>query len=114
MTHTDFIIDLVLGGLLVLSLLLNKIPKTYVGKFWDFLRANYHKHFFGGGLYGMVLSTTFSGVPEVIQLGITLFTTWALGTLWEWAWGAFNGTKPDNNDVLYAVIASTIAVIAHM
>jgi len=114
MTHTDLIIDYILGGLLVFSLLLNRIPLKYKGKFYDFLRENYHKHILGGVLYGMVLSTTFSGVPIFIQLVLTIFTTWALGTLWEWLWGAFTGSKVDNNDVWYAVAAAMIAVIYHM
>jgi hypothetical protein len=114
MTHTDLIIDYILGGLLVFSLLLNRIPKTYEGKFWNFLRANYHKHIFGGGLYGMMLSTTFTGVPIFMQLVFTIGTTWALGTLWEWLWRAFTKAEIDKNDVWFAVAASTIAVIAHM
>jgi hypothetical protein len=114
MTHTDFIIDLILGGLLVFSLLLKRIPLKYKGKFYDFLRANYHKHLFGGGLYGMMLSTTFTGVPIFMQLALTFITTFALGTLWEWLWGAFTGSKADKNDVYFAVAAAMIAVIYHI
>ena len=114
MTHTDLIIDYILGGLLAFSLLLNRIPLKYKGKFYDFLRENYHKHIFGGAIYGMLLSTTFSGIPIFIQLVLAIGTTLALGTLWEWLWGAFTGSKVDNNDVWFAVAASTIAVIAHM
>jgi hypothetical protein len=114
MTHTDIVINWILLLFLLVSLFLGKIPKTYQGKFWDFLRANYHKHIFVGALYGMVLSLTFSGVDEGVQLFLTAFTAGALGTLWEWAWGAFNGTKPDYNDVYYTVGAALIAVIAHM
>ena len=114
MTHTDFIIDMVLGGLLVFSLLLKRIPKKYTGKFYDFLRANYHKHVFGGALYGMMISTTLLGVPIFIRMVIVLFTTWALGTLWEWLWGAFTNSEVDQNDVYYAMAAAGLAVIYHM
>lgn len=114
MTHTDFIIDLVLGGLLVFSLLLKRIPKKYIGSFWDFIRKNYHEHIFGGALIGMGLSTTFIGVFEGMQIFLTLVISGALGTLWEWGWGAYNGTQPDYNDVYFAMAAATIAVITHM
>jgi hypothetical protein len=114
MTSLDFKIDLTLASLFLLSMGLNRIPKKYKGKFWDFLRNNYHKHIFLGGLYGMILSTTFLGVPIFIQLVITLFTTWALGTLWEWAWGALKRTEVDYNDVYYAMAAACIAVVYHL
>jgi hypothetical protein len=114
MTHTKFIISLILGGLLIFSLLLNKIPKTYTGKFWDFLKANYHKHIFGGGLFGVILSTTFSGVFEGIQLFLTIFLSGALGVCWEWFWKAFNNTEPDYNDVYYTIGAALIPVILSM
>lgn len=114
MTHADFVISWTLLVLLLISLALGKIPKSYEGKFWDFLRKNYHKHIFGGGLYGMVLSLTFSGIGEGVQLFLTAFTAGCLGTLWEWGWGAFNGTKPDYNDVYYTVGSALIAVIYHM
>ena len=114
MTHTDFVINWTLVVLLLVSLAFGKIPKIYKGKIWDFLRANYHKHIFAGGLIGMVLSTTYSGVFEGMQLFLTIFVSGVLGTIWEWGWAAFNKTKPDANDVYYTVAAALIAVIAHM
>jgi len=114
MTHTDIVINWILLLLLLVSLFLGKIPKTYQGKFWDFLRANYHKHIFVGALYGMVLSLTFTGVEEGMQLFLTVFTSGVLGTMWEWSWGAYNGTKPDYKDVYYTVGAALIAVVVHM
>lgn len=114
MTHTDFIISWILLVLFLISLALGKIPKSYEGKFWDFLRANYHKHIFLGGLFGMLLTLTFSGVHEGIQLFLTTFNTAVLGTLWEWGWKVYNKTEPDYNDVYVAVVAALIAVISHM
>ena len=114
MTYTDIVINWVLLLLLLVSLFLGKIPKTYKGKFWNFLRANYHKHAFGGALYGMILSLTFSGIHESMQLFFTIFTAGFLGVLWEWGWGAFNDTEPDYNDVYVTVVAALIPVIAHM
>lgn len=114
MTHTDFIVNFILGILFLISLALGKIPKSYKGKFWGFLRKNYHKHILLGGFFGMILSLTFSGVSEEMQLFLTLFNTSLLGMLWEWGWGAFNKTKPDYNDVYYAVASALIAVVAHM
>ena len=114
MTHTDFVISWTLLVLILISLFLGKIPKTYKGKIWNFLRANYHKHIFGGGLYGMVLSTTFSGIGEGMQLFLTVFTTGVLATLWEWGWKVYNKTEPDYNDVYVAVVAALIAVVANM
>lgn len=114
MTELDFKIDLTLGGLFILSMLLNAVPKRYTGVFWNFIRNNYHKHLLLGGLYGMMLSTTFSGVPIFMQLVFTLFTTGAICVGWEWFWGSLNGSKTDYNDVYYGVAASTLAVICHM
>lgn len=114
MTHTDLIINWVLIVLLLVSLGLGKIPKSYEGKFWDFLRANYHKHIFLGGFFGMMLSLTFFGVHEIMQLFLTVFTTAVLGILWEWGWASCNDSEPDYNDVYVAVVAALIAVVAHM
>ena len=114
MSGLDFKIDLVIVALFMLSILVNSVPKKYKGWFWDFVRNNYHKHILLGGLYGMVLSTTFSGVPILVALFITLFTTGVLCTTWEWAWGALNGSKVDYNDVYYGVAASALAVICHL
>ena len=114
MTHTDFVINWTLVVLLLVSLAFGKIPKKYEGKFWNFLRANYHKHIFLGGLFGMILSLTFSGVHEAIQIFLTVFTTGVLATLWEWGWAAYNGSKPDYNDVYVTIAAALIAVVAHM
>ncbi len=114
MTHSEFIIAWALVVLLMISLFLGKIPKTYKGKFWDFLRANYHKHIFGGGIIGMVLSTTFFGVPGVIQLFLTVFISGVLGLIWEAAWATYNKTEADYNDVILTVIAALIPVICHM
>lgn len=114
MTHADFVISWALGVLFLISLALGKIPTSYKGKFWDFLRANYHKHILLGGLFGMILSLTFSGISKEMQLFLTLFNTAILGMLWEWGWGAFNKSKTDYNDVYYAVASALIAVVAHM
>lgn len=114
MTSLDFKIDLTLASLFMLSICLSAVPKKYGGFFWNFIRNNYHKHIFLGGLFGMILSTTFTGIPVFIQLVITLFTTWALGTLWEWFWGAIRGAEVDYNDVYYAMGASCIATLYHM
>lgn len=114
MTQTDFIINWTLVVLLLISLTLGKIPKKYNGKFWDFLRANYHKHIFIGGIIGMILSTTFSGVAVALQLFLTIFVSGLLGGMWEAGWAAYNGTKPDVKDVIYTVVSALIAVILHM
>lgn len=114
MTHTDLVISWILLFLFLISLALGKIPKSYEGKFWDFLRANYHKHIFLGGLFGMLLTLTFSGVYEGMQLFLTIFNTTVLGVLWEWGWKVYNKTEPDYNDVYVAVVAALIAVVAHM
>ena len=114
MTHTDFIINWTLVVLLLISLALGKIPKSYQGKFWNFLITNYHKHIFLGGLIGMILSLTYSGVPIPIQIFLTLFVTGVIAVSWEWGWAAYNKSKPDYNDVYVAVVAALIAVILHM
>jgi hypothetical protein len=114
MSKTDFNIIAILFFLFFISLIMNKIPKSYTGKFWDFLKANYHKHLLLGGLIGMVINTTFSGVPVFLQLFLTIFVSGLLGGMWEAAWAAYNGTKPDIKDVFYTVLAALIAVVAHM
>lgn len=114
MNKTDFTINAILFLLLFVSLAMNKIPKSYTGKFWEFLRANYHKHIFIGSIIGMILSTTFSGVAVALQLFLTIFVSGLLGGMWEAGWAAYNGTKPDVKDVIYTVVSALIAVILHM
>jgi len=114
MTSLDFKIDLALAALFMMSMSINAIPKKYNGIFWHFIRNNYHKHIFLGALFGMIISTTFSGVPIPIQLFLTVFCTGSICTIWEWFWGMVNGSKVDYKDVYYGVGAALIAVICHM
>jgi hypothetical protein len=114
MTSLDFKIDLVLASLFMLSICMNTIPKKHKGLFWDFLRNNYHKHVFLGGLFGMILSTTFDGVFEGMQIFLTLFVTGMLCTMWEWGWKAINNSEIDYKDVYWGVGAALVAVLYKM
>lgn len=114
MTSLDFKIDLTLASLFMLSICMSAVPKNNKGWIWDFLRNNYHKHIFLGGLFGMILSTTFKGVFEGMQIFLTLFVTGMLCTLWEWFWKAITKAEIDYKDVYWATGAALVAVLYKM
>lgn len=80
----------------------------------DFIKQHWHWHLLVGALIGWVLTKTFSGVPIPIQIFLVIFISGAIGTLWEWIFGALGKAKVDYRDVLFGVIGALLYYFIHL
>jgi hypothetical protein len=67
-------------------------------------------HVIIGAFIGLSLYQTFSGVPFVVQLGITAIVLTVIGGFWEWCWQIYNGSEVDNYDILRGVVGGLLVI----
>lgn len=65
------------------------------------IKNNYYAHLIIGLIIGIILSTTFEGVPTFIQYFLTTFVATVSGIAWEWFWKMYNDSEIDYRDVLW-------------
>jgi hypothetical protein len=74
------------------------------------IKNNYHLHLIGGVIIGLILSTTFEGVPIFIQYLFTTFIATVSGIAWEWFWKMYNDSEIDYRDVLWSTIGAVTSL----
>jgi hypothetical protein len=74
------------------------------------IKNNYHLHLVIGLIIGIILSTTFEGVPIFIQYLITTFIATVSGIAWEWFWKMYNNSEIDYRDVFWGAIGSILGL----
>jgi hypothetical protein len=74
------------------------------------IKNNYHLHLVIGLIIGLILSTTFEGVPIFIQYLITTFIATVSGIAWEWAWKMYNNSEIDYRDVFWGTLGSILGL----
>ena len=76
-----------------------------------FFKEHWYLHFIIGGFIGFVLTKTYDGVPIPVQVFLTIFVSGAIGTLWEWIWGALGKAKVDYIDVLFGITGAVLVFL---
>jgi hypothetical protein len=74
------------------------------------IKNNYYAHLIIGLIIGIILSTTFEGVPTFIQYFLTTFIATVSGIAWEWFWKMYNDSEIDYRDVLWGSIGSVLGL----
>ena len=74
------------------------------------IKNNYHLHLVIGLIIGIILSTTFEGVPIFIQYLITTFIATVSGIAWEWVWKMYNNSEIDYRDVFWGTLGSILGL----
>jgi hypothetical protein len=73
-------------------------------------KNNYWKHFIGGVIIALILSTTFEGVSIFGQYLFTTFIATVLGVAWEWGWKMYNDSEIDYYDVFWGTIGAVASL----